>query len=136
MVEEEKIRKIVYENRWNIGTTELGTPSIVMNIDDIDITIELYENVLDFYIPYDAIELCRRRKNIANEEIDYIAPECWAILKARRGSNQDLEALLMMKDLVERNELKLDQTLLNNIINLYNDEAPYIRNRLKSISII
>jgi len=136
LVEEEKIRRIAYENGWGIGTTELGTPSIVINIDDVDITIELYENILDFYIPYEAIELCKRRKTIAGEEIDYIAPECWAVLKAKRGSNQDIDELLMLKNLIERNELKLNQTLLNNVINLFGDEAPYIRNRLKSINIL
>jgi len=136
LVEEEKIRRIAYENGWSIGTTELGTPSIIMNIDDVDITIELYENILDFYIPYDAIEICRRRKTIGGEEINYIAPECWAVLKARRGSNQDIDELLMMKNLIERNELKLDHTLLNDTINLFGDESSYIRNRLKSINIL
>ncbi len=136
LVEEEKIRRIAYENGWSIGITELGTPSIIINIDGIDITIELYENILDFYIPYDAIELCKRRKIIANEEVDYIAPECWIILKAKRGSNQDIDELLMIRNFIERNELKLNQTLLNSTINLFSDEASYIRNRLKSINIL
>jgi predicted nucleotidyltransferase len=133
IIEEEKIYKAAEENSWTIGTTSLGTPSITMNIYGDDISIDLYENVMDFYIPIEAIELCKRTSTIDHVEVAYIALECWMVLKARRGADQDIAMLSMVKDLYDKNEITLDLNLMKKIIDIYEEDSKYIYNRLKML---
>lgn len=136
LLEENKIRQIAFSHGWSTGTTELGTPSITMNIDDTEITIELYENIMDFYIVPEALDLCRRTTIIDNIEINYIAPECWIVFKARRGSGKDMTELATVKNMVEEGMLTIDKTLIEKIADLYEDDKHYIIERLKTLKIL
>ncbi len=133
MIEEENIYRIAEENSWAIGTTSLGTPSITMNIYGSDITVDLYENIMDFYIPTEVLELCRRTQNIDGVEIAYAAIECWIVFKARRGADSDIAMLSTIKELYDRNEIKLNLNLIKRIIELYEEDSKYIYNRLRGL---
>ncbi len=131
-IEEERIRSTAYRRGWRVGLTELGTVSLILNIEGNEIQIELYENVHDFYIPDEALRICRRSISIHGVDINYIAPECWAVFKAKRGSNQDMYALSKLHELAELGEIKLDISLMKKVAGLYEDEARYIFDRLRS----
>ncbi|MEM0153539.1 MAG: nucleotidyltransferase [Ignisphaera sp.] len=133
IMEEEKIYSVAEENSWAIGTTSLGTPSITMNIYGSDITVDLYENVMDFYIPAEVIDLCKRIQNIDGVEVAYTAIECWMVLKARRGADQDIAMLSTIKELYDRNEINLDLNLVKKIIEIYEEDSKYIYNRLRGL---
>ncbi|MEM1541354.1 MAG: nucleotidyltransferase [Ignisphaera sp.] len=132
----ERIRQIAYQKGWSTGITELGTPSITLNVDEVDITVELYENILDFYIPSESIDICRQNIEVDGTEITYVAVECWIVLKARRGSDKDVASLSTIKQLVDEGTLSIDRTLLEKMIELYEDDKRYIYNRLKSLNLI
>lgn len=136
VLDEEKIRQIAYQREWSTGTTDLGTPSITLNVDGIDITVELYENILDFYIPQESIDICKRSLDVNGLRIDYIALECWIIFKARRGSDKDISSLSLIKQLIDEGVLNIDRTIIEKVTNLYEDDMKYITNRLKSLGII
>lgn len=136
LLEEDRIRNIAYQRGWSTGSTDLGTPSITMNIDGVDITIELYENILDFYIPNEALNICRRSIDIDGNIINYIAPECWLVFKARRGANKDLSELMLFKQIAEEEKMSIDRNLIEKVIELYEEDRHYIIDRLKSIKIL
>lgn len=136
LLEENKIRQIAYTQGWSTGTTELGTPSITMNIDDIDITVELYENIMDFYIPLESLSLCKRSTVVEGVNINYIAPECWVVFKARRGSGKDMMELAILKQMIEEGSLIVDKSLIKKVIDLYEEDKPYIVERLKTLKLL
>lgn len=133
IMEEEKIYRAAEENSWTVGTTGLGTPSITMNIYGSDVTVDLYENVMDFYIPVEVVELCRRTQSIDGVEVAYVAVECWVVLKARRGADQDISALSRIKELYDRDEVKLDLDLVRRVVELYEEDSKYIYSRLRGL---
>jgi len=133
LIEEERVRAIALQRGWRVGLTELGTPSLILNIDGIEIRVELYENIHDFYIPIEALELCRRKLSLSGIDIVFIAPECWAVFKAKRGSSQDMYALSKLYELYQLGELQLDLVLMKKIAQFYEDEAQYILDRLQSV---
>lgn len=133
MMEEERVHRAAEENSWSIGTTTLGTPSITMSVYGSDITVDLYENVMDFYIPADVMDLCRRIQIIDGVEVAYVAVECWIVFKARRGADQDISMLSRIKELYDRDELKLDLGLVKRVIDLYEEDSKYIYDRLRSL---
>uniref|UniRef100_A0A7C4H5F9 Nucleotidyltransferase n=1 Tax=Ignisphaera aggregans TaxID=334771 RepID=A0A7C4H5F9_9CREN len=134
--DEERIRQIAYQKGWSTGTTELGTPSIILNVEGIDITVELYENILDFYIPSESIDICRQSIEVDGTEITYVAVECWIVFKARRGSDRDILSLSTIKQFVDEGVLPINKTLLEKMIELYEDDKRYIYNRLKNLNLI
>lgn len=135
LLDEDNIRRIAHQKGWSTGTTDLGTPSITLNINDTDITIELYENIMDFYIPIEALELCRRGITVEDININYIAPECWIVFKARRGSNKDIAELLIVKQMIDEGILTIDKSIIKRVLELYEEDKQYIVDRLKSLGI-
>ncbi len=135
LLEEDKLREIAHRNHWSTGLTELGTLSLVVNVDGIDIVIELYENIHDFYIPEEALNICTKKIIVEGVEIKYVLPSCWAVFKARRGANKDLHDLRIFKDLVDRGEIDFDTKIVRKLVSLYEEDSKYIVDRLRSIGI-
>ncbi len=135
LLEANKINEIAREKGWSIGVTTLGTPSITMTVNDEEVVVELFENIMDFYIPQELIELCKQEYEISGEKISCISKECWMVLKARRGSNQDLAKLSMVIELAKKNDIKIDKNKLRNAIELFQDESLHIYERLKNLGL-
>lgn len=136
LFDEERVRQIAYQKGWSTGVTELGTPSVTLNIEGVDITVELYENILDFYIPPESIDVCRQRVELDSIEVKYVALECWIIFKARRGSDRDMATLSKVKQLVDEGVLTVDRLILEKVLEMYEDDRRYIYSRLKSLGLI
>jgi len=107
-----------------------------MNIDDTEITVELYENVMDFYIPLEALDICRRTLKVNGVEVNYVALECWIVFKARRGSGKDLAELATVKNMIEEGVLSINKKLLEKIIDFYEEDKQYIIGRLRTLKIL
>ena len=132
IMESNRIIVVAEEKGWSTGTTELGTPSIILRVNDADITVELYENVLDFYIPQELIELCLQEYDINGTKIRCLSKECWLVLKAKRGAMQDLSEIRFALELIERNNVKLDKNKIMKAIEIFGEEAQAIYDRLRS----
>ncbi len=133
LLDEDIIRAKAYENGWSVGQTELGTPALIVHVDDVDIRVDLYENIHDFYIPSEALDACRRSITVEGVNIVFVAPECWAVFKAKRGANKDMYDLSVLKSLVDRGDLELDISLIKKVAELYEDETRFIFDRLRSV---
>ncbi len=132
-VEEDIIRSVADKYGWSVGYTELGTPSLSVRIEDVEVRVDLYENIMDFYIPSEALNVCKRSIVVEGIEIKHVAPECWAVFKAKRGAISDLNELAELKRLEDEGSIKLDRSLMKNVAALYEDEEKYILDRLKSL---
>lgn len=133
ILDSERIYSISARRGWENGVTEIGTPSIIINFNGAEISVELFENVMDFYIPSEALELCKQRLSYEGTEIEYVAVECWVVFKARRGASQDLAAISLVKELVEKGELELNLELMKKVVELYEEDSYYILDRLRGL---
>ncbi|MEL9940296.1 MAG: nucleotidyltransferase [Ignisphaera sp.] len=133
LLEADRIYDIAQNRGWSTGVTVLGTPSVSMTVNDEEVVVELFENVMDFYIPQELIDLCRQEYEIGGEKITCLAKECWIVLKARRGSDQDLAKLSLVVDLMKRNEIKIDKNKMKSAIEVFEDEAEHIYERLRNL---
>jgi predicted nucleotidyltransferase len=82
MAVEDDLRSIASKKGWDIGQTDMGTPSIIYKLNDQEVIIELYESFYDFYIP---LEIARESRvvNIGGYYIRMVTPEQYLVLKAR-----------------------------------------------------
>jgi predicted nucleotidyltransferase len=135
LMESTRIITVAEERGWSTGVTEIGTPSITVTVDDIDITVELYENIMDFYIPQEIIDLCQQEYNIEGNKIKCLSKECWFALKARRGASQDLSKISFALELLEKSGIKIDKNKLKKAIEAFSEDAYYIYDRLRSIGL-
>ncbi len=133
LLDEDLIRSIAYRHGWSVGYTELGTPSISMRINSAEIRVDLYENIMDFYIPTQALEVCRRSIVVEGVEIKHVAPECWAVFKAKRGAISDKNELAELRRLEEEGYIKLDRNLMKAVASLYEEDEKHIINTLRSV---
>jgi len=87
---------------------------------------------MDFYIPQQALDVCRRSITVEGTEIKFVALECWLVFKARRGAQSDINALTEVKRLEDDRIVKLDYNLMKRVIELYEEDSHYIVDRLRS----
>ncbi|MCC6045478.1 MAG: nucleotidyltransferase [Ignisphaera sp.] len=135
LMESSRIIALAEEKGWSTGATELGTPSVTITVNNIDITVELYENIMDFYIPQEIIDICQQEYNVEGSKIRCISKECWIVLKARRGSSQDLSKISFALELIERNNIKIDKNKLKKAVEAFAEDAYYICERLRSLGL-
>ncbi len=118
LFEEEKIRSIAEEHGWDVGTTDLGTPSIIARVKGKTIVVELYENILDFYVPEDVIE----------ESVDVGLPmkavslEAYVLLKSRAGREEDDRDLAEIAELASKGKIKLDLAKIRRLLSVFPEE--------------
>lgn len=114
------LRSIADSMGWDIGVTELGTPSLIARIKGEEIVIDLYEALHDFYIPAEMIE-ASRIISIGDMSIRILTPEQHMVLKARAGSEESIEDLARYADLVESGELKVNIQEMRRWAQLFED---------------
>lgn len=131
---EESLRQYCVEKGCDVGATDLGTPKLAVKRGDEEIEIEIYENIFDFYIPIEMIEKSRDVR-IGDSEIKILLPEYYIVLKARTGSEADIEKLALVSDLVRENRLRINTALVREAASLFEGEDKMILSRIRSIGI-
>lgn len=111
-----------------LGATWLGTPSITCFIEDEEVTVDLYENLHDFYIPDEIVENSVVY-NVLGTKVKAIRPEGYIVLKAVAGRSEDLEVLRRIGEIIRRRELRVDRGLIESTAELFG-EARIILRRL------
>ena len=129
LVDEEVFREIAFENGWEYGSTEIGTPRIIARTGSGDIVLELYENFMDIVVPEKILENSKSI-SISNVKIKVLYPEQYFVLKARQGVDlHKLEKYL-------RELKRIDHRLLRESLEEFpRDEQELIIERLKSIGL-
>jgi len=133
--EGEKIYEIAERNGWDIGSTELGTPSISIPINNENVRVELYENIHDFYIPPESLEVCTKRVVVDNTELNLASLECWIVFKARRWASDDMIDVSSVVQKYLNGELSLNLDTIRRILELYEEDAWFIKERLRSVGL-
>jgi len=133
-IEEQKIRDVAKELGWDLGRTGIDTLSIIARKGDKEIIIELYENIYDFYVPSHVINNARRVR-ISGRRLKLIRIEDYILLKARRGSEFDLEDLRVIRSMISSRELRIDEGYLKkSLLNFPEEDRSLIISRLRSVN--
>ncbi len=109
-----------------LGSTWLGTPSITCFVDGYEVTVDLYENLYDFYIPDEIIEGAVEY-DVLGTSVRAVRPEDYVVLKAVAGRTEDLEALRSIGGLARSRRLKLDRELVESRARLFSDAQVILR---------
>jgi len=88
IADKEVFEKLAEEAGWEISTTELGTPSLVVPVERGNLIVELYENYMDVEIPIEILEDTIEYR-IEGVKVKAIRPEYYIVLKARQGIDLD-----------------------------------------------
>lgn len=119
------LRNMADERGWDIGMTELGTPSLVIKRGDEELVIDLYEALHDFYIPEEIID-ASRTVGLDSARVKILTPEQHIVLKARAGSEESIEDLARYADLIESGDLKVNIQEIKRLANLFEDSRTII----------
>ncbi len=134
-MEEETIRGIAEERKWGFGFTDIGTPRLIVNTDEGDIIVELYENIYDFYIPPEILSEAHKKK-LRDIEVKLTHVEDYLLLKARAGAPEDYEKLMNVIDILNKKNYKINQRLLWRHLGYFpQDERNMIVTRLNELGL-
>ncbi len=129
LAEEEFYVSIAEKYNWSYGSTEIGTPRLIIQSSSGEIVVEIYENFMDIEIPLEILENAGSIK-LMDKKIKLIKPEQYFVLKARQGVDLDKLARYYK-------ELKnLNVKLIVKTIKLFpREEQNLMMSRLKSIGL-
>lgn len=133
--DEDRIASIASELGCFLGQTEWGTPQLRCVINECEVTVDLYENMYDFYIPTEILEESEKVR-VGGFEIKLIKLEDYLILKAKSGREEDLEELSNISNDVKSGKVKINKNVIIKRLNLFEDyEKDLIVKRLKNAGI-
>ncbi len=129
LAEEDFYIELAEKHGWGYGSTEIGTPRLVIQSESGEIVVEVYENFMDIDIPLEILENAGSIR-LMDRRIKLIKPEHYIVLKARQGVDLDKLARYIR-------ELKsINTKLVEKTIGLFpRDEQELITNRLRTIGL-
>jgi len=133
LVDEDVYREVAYQRGWVIGQTWLGTPRILVRVGNVEVPVEFYDNLYDFYVPESMLSRAVR-VNIGGVRVKALTLEDHIVLKANAGREKDLERLKEIAKYVKKGRLKVDPEKLMNAIEDFEDQNVIVR-RLKDSGI-
>ncbi len=118
-----------------LGQNEWGGPQLKCPIDEEEVTVELHENIYDFYVPQEILDDAETL-SVAGVDVRMIRVEDYLVLKAKAGRDQDLEDLRYLSDLIKNGKLKIRKELLRQRLSLFDEyESKLIIKRLRDSGI-
>lgn len=131
MVEEELFRGIAEREGWDFTYTDLGTPRYIVPTREGDVYVDIYENISDFYIPSEILEMETLTSKVENVNVKHISLEAYVVLKAHAAREEDDRDLKEISHLIDSKRLKLDKSKVRRLIEYYpEDERSSIISRL------
>lgn len=131
LVERQFYQDLAEVKGWDITTTEIGTPALVVPLSEGQLVVELYENYMDIDIPEEIIEDAQEHR-IDGIKLKAIRPEHYIVLKARQGVDLDK----LKRYLSELKRRGLNVKLIEWAVSLYlDDEREVISERLRGIGL-
>lgn len=121
----EALSRLAEELGWDLGSTSIGTPALVVRKGDSEILVELYEPIHDFYIPRELVE-GSRIVAFDGHTLRILTPEQHIVLKAREGSEDSEEKLSKYFDLFEKGQLRINVQDLRRYASLFEEERAVI----------
>ncbi|HIQ03486.1 MAG TPA: nucleotidyltransferase [Desulfurococcales archaeon] len=131
LLEEQLFRGIAKENNWYYSTTWLDTPKYIIPYGGREYHVELYENIYDFYIPPELLDLSVKVKLNGKVTCRSLNVEAYLILKAKAGREKDNEDLKRISELISRGRLRINKTTLREYLTYVpEEEKSMVRNKL------
>jgi len=130
VIEEEEYYRVAEEQGWVIGQTWLGTPRVIVRVNQREVPVEFYENIHDFYVPPEILEAARKVR-VKGVTVRMIRVEDHLVLKANAGRGSDMERLKELARLAKKGKLRVDPARLREAASYFDDEKG-ILNRLRS----
>lgn len=128
--EEEFYINLAEKKNWVYTRTEAGTPRIIAKAGVSEVIVELYENLLDIYIPAEFIEEAKVVE-VNGVKVRSIGLEEYFVLKARQGVNLN-KLSKYLKQLK-----KLDRSLIERALrHMPKEDEKAIVSRLKDIGVL
>jgi predicted nucleotidyltransferase len=134
LVEEEFYREVAYRRGWSIGQTWLGTPKIFVRINNVEVPVEFYDNLYDFYVPESMLNRALRIE-VNGVRVKVLTVEDHIVLKANAGREKDLERLKEIAKYIKRGKLKVDIDKIKGAAEDFEDYNVIIR-RLRDTGIL
>jgi len=126
LVDEDFYREVSERRGWVMGQTWLGTPRILVRVGDVEVPVEFYDNLYDFYVPHSMLERARR-VSIGGVRVKMVRLEDHLVLKANAGRERDLERLKEIARHVRRGRLRVDPRLVREAASEFEDEQVILR---------
>jgi predicted nucleotidyltransferase len=117
LIEREFYENLARELAWEVSSTEIGTPALVIPLVEGHLVVELYENYMDIEVPVEIIENAEEVR-ICGEKVALVKPEHYLVLKARQGV--DISKLRYISELRARG--LINKKLIEQTLNLYAPE--------------
>ena len=133
-VDEDKIRDFAFDRGWDFGKTPIDTPRIIATVDDDQLQIDMYENIQDFFVPQGIIESATEVR-IGKEKFKIIRLEDYILLKTNAFREEDEDELKTIVYLIGEGKLSIDKKYLESHIDLFEENAKSIRDRLNLVGI-
>ncbi|MCE4624723.1 MAG: nucleotidyltransferase [Desulfurococcales archaeon] len=130
VIEEEEYYRVAEENGWVIGQTWLGTPRVIVRVDQAEVPVEFYDNIYDFYVPEEILRDARKIR-VSGVTVRAVRVEDHIVLKANAGRRSDMERLQEIARLVKKGKLQVDVKRIQWAAELFDDRKG-ILNRLRS----
>ncbi len=131
---EDKYVEIAEANSWHVGQTWLGTPRITVTVEGVEVPVEFYDNLYDFYVPERFVREARR-VDVEGVKVKVISPEEYLALKGRAGREEDLEGLKRVSELIKRGRLKVSYDDIRRAAEEF-EEAEIILRKLREAGIV
>ncbi|MEM1695230.1 MAG: nucleotidyltransferase [Thermosphaera sp.] len=129
--EREKLEEIAVEQGWELTSSEIGLPALVVPLEEGYVLIEFYENYMDIDIPMELLEDSVEYR-IDATRVKSIRPEFYLVLKARQGTDLDK----LEKYLAELKRRGFNLKLVEYAVSLYPpEEQELIYERLRSVKL-
>lgn len=130
-LEEQLFRSIAKENNWYYSTTWLDTPKYIIPYGGREYHVELYENVYDFYIPPELLDLSVKVRLNSKVTCRSLKVEAYLILKAKAGREKDNEDLKRISELISKGKLRIDKRIIHEyLMYIPEEEKNMVKNKL------
>lgn len=136
-LEEDLFKNIALMMGWDYAYTDYGTPRIVIPKEVGELFIDFYENIHDFYVPSEIINMETRSIRIGDYKLKHLSLEAYVVLKSRIGREIDDQDLERIGQLVREGYLKLDKKKVGKLLQYFpQEEVGMMKNRLKKHMLI
>ncbi len=113
-----------------------GGPQLRCPVGCEEVTVELHENIYDFYVPEEMLNDAETVK-VCGTPLRLLRIEDYLVLKAKAGREKDLEDLRYLSDIIRKGKLRINTKLIISRLALFDEcDSRLIIKRLRACGVI
>ncbi|QKR00026.1 nucleotidyltransferase [Metallosphaera tengchongensis] len=134
LIEGDLLKSFAEERNWEVGSTPIDTPRLIVPVDDEQLQLDFYENIQDFFVPPVVVESAEEMK-VGGKTFKVIKIEDYILLKANAFREEDETEIKKIIQLIGEKKIKIDLKILSEHAKDFEENAQSIRERLASIGL-